>query len=269
VQLAIDDGASPILIAMGRFIVASVVFGSFLLLRRPAAPEKKDMRVFLYLAFIGIGVYYIFQYYGVQYAGPSITSILVTLMCPVMIFLMSYFKLGEVMTATQKLGLVVCTIGGYFVITNGATAFLSNWEVIVGGLFSVVCAIFWAVYTVDGKRLVKKYDPFLATAYLTIIGTVMLAPFAAAEAVATWPASFPLSFWIAALYLGLLCTVMGYVFWFKALTGLSASSTGATLYFEPVVTVIFAWIILGQGIGLITGLGGVLVLVGVVMIARS
>jgi len=80
---------------------------------------------------------------------------------------------------------------------------------------------------------------------------------------------FPTSFWIAALYLGIGCTVLGYVFWFKALTGLSASSTGATLYFEPVVTVIFAWILLGQGIGIVAGLGGILVMVGVVLISRS
>jgi drug/metabolite transporter (DMT)-like permease len=57
--------------------------------------------------------------------------------------------------------------------------------------------------------------------------------------------------------------------WFKALTGLSASTTGASLYFEPVVTVIFAYIILGQGIGWIAALGGLLVLIGVVSISRG
>jgi len=269
VQMAIDDGASPVLIAMGRFIVASVVFGTFIAVRRPHPPEKSDLKVFLYLAFIGIGIYYFFQYYGIRFAGPSITSILVTLLCPIMIFLMSYFKLGEVVSPGQKLGLVVSTIGSYFVITNGTTEFISNWEGIVGGLFAVVCALFWAMYTVDGKRIVKKYDPFVATAYLTLMGTVMLAPLAAIEAAANWPVVFPTSFWIAALYLGVGCTVLGYVFWFKALTGLSASSTGATLYFEPVVTVIFAWILLGQGIGIVAGLGGILVMVGVVLISRS
>ena len=269
VQMAIDDGASPVLIAMGRFIVASLVFGTFIAVRRPYPLEKSDLKVFLYLAFIGIGIYYFFQYYGIRFAGPSITSILVTLLCPIMIFLMSYFKLGEVVSPGQKLGLVVSTIGSYFVITNGTTEFISNWEGIVGGLFAVVCALFWAMYTVDGKRIVKKYDPFVATAYLTLMGTVMLSPLAAIEAAANWPVVFPTSFWIAALYLGIGCTVLGYVFWFKALTGLSASSTGATLYFEPVVTVIFAWILLGQGIGIVAGLGGILVMVGVVLISRS
>jgi drug/metabolite transporter (DMT)-like permease len=35
-----------------------------------------------------------------------------------------------------------------------------------------------------------------------------------------------------------------------------------------VVTIMFAWIILGQGIGWIAAVGGVLVMVGVVLVSR-
>lgn len=212
VQLAINDGASPTLIAMARFLVASSIFGGYILLRKPKMFEKADTRKFLFLAFIGIGVYYIFQYYGVKFAGPSISAILVTLLCPIMIFLMSYLRLGEKVSPVQKAGLAVSALGAYFVITGGSVAFASNWKALLGGLFGVVCAVFWAVYTVEGKRLVKKYDPFISTAYIALIGTVMLAPFAVVDAELTQPVVFPLSFFIAALYLGVLCTVIGYVF---------------------------------------------------------
>ena len=268
VEVAIRDGASPTLIAMARFLVASSIFGGYILVKKPKVFEKADTRKFLFLAFIGIGVYYIFQYYGVKLAGPAISAILVTLLCPIMIFLMSYLRLGETISPGQKAGLAVSVLGAYFVITGGSVAFASNWEALLGGLFGVVCAVFWAIYTVEGKRLVKKYDPFISTAYIALIGTVMLTPFAVAEAELTHPVVFPLSFFIAALYLGVLCTVIGYVFWFRALTGLTASSTGVTLYFEPVVTVIFSWIILGQGITWFAAMGGVLVLFGVILVSR-
>ncbi len=268
VQLAINDGATPTLIAMGRFLVASAIFGGYILLRRPKGIDKADTRLFLALAFIGIGVYYIFQYYGVKLAGPSITSILVTLLCPIMILVLSYFRLGERASSGQKLGLGVSALGSYFVITNGTTAFISDWESLLGGAFAVICAIFWAYYTVEGKKVVTKYDPLVSTAYIALIGTVMLVPFAAAEVQLSGSVDITLSYLGAILYLGILCTVVGYVFWFRALTGLTASSTGATLYFEPVVTIIFAWVILGQGIGWITAFGGVLVMVGVVLVSR-
>ncbi len=267
-QIAISDGASPVMLAMARFIIASAIFGGFLLWKRPKAPAKGDRRLFLYLAFIGIGVYYIFQYYGVKFAGPSVSSILVTLMCPIMIFLMSYLRLGEKISNPQKIGLGVSALGSYLVITDGTTALISNWQGILGGVFSIVCAVFWAIYTVEGKKIVREYDSFTSTAWLTVIGTVMLAPFAAGDAAINRPLVFPLSFWLAALYLGVLCTVIGYVVWFRALQSLSAAKTGVTLYFEPVVTVIFAWLLLNQGIGWIASLGGLLVLSGVILVSR-
>lgn len=268
VDIAISDGALPTVIAMGRWIVASAIFGVFLLWKRPSGLDRSDRRMFLVLAFIGVGIYYIFQYYGVKLAGPAISAILVTLLCPIMIFLMSYLRLGERITAAQKLGLGISAVGSYFVITDGTVEFLSNWEAMLGGLFGVICAIFWAVYTVEGKKLVKKYDPFVSTAYIALMGTIMLTPFAALDAGFNQPIVFPPSFFVAILYLGVLCTVVGYVFWFRALTGLSASSTGATLYFEPLVTVVFAWLILGEGIGWVAGFGGVLVMLGVLLVSR-
>src|SRR5512136_2895330 len=107
VQAAIEDGSSPVMIAMARWIIASSIFGAYLIVRRPPRPQRSDMPLFLALAFIGVGVYYIFQYYGVQFAGASISSILVTLLCPVIIFLVSYFKLGEDIGPAQATGLVL------------------------------------------------------------------------------------------------------------------------------------------------------------------
>jgi len=268
VQIAINDGASPIMIAMARFLVASSIFGVYFLVKRPRLQEKPDLRTFVFLAFIGVGIYYVLQYYGVKLAGPAISSILVTLLCPIMIFSMSFFRLGERLTAIQKIGLVVSAVGSFFVITNGNLAFIENWQGIVGGAFGVGCAVLWAIYTVEGKRLVRKYEPFTATAYVSLMGTAMLAPIAALDLAFLGPSEFPLTLLIAALYLGVLCTAVGYVLWFKALTGLTASSTGATLYAEPVVTIIFAWILLGTGIGWTAAAGGVLVLVGVFLVSR-
>ena len=269
VKLAVDDGASPVMIAMARFIVASTIFGGFIVWRRPKWPDRSDLRTFLFLAFVGIGVYYFFQYYGVKLAGPAISAILVTLLSPVIIFLLSRIRLGERMSSQQKTGLGVATVGAFLVITDGSFSIISNEAQIVGGLFGVVCAVFWALYTVEGKRIAMKYDSFASTAFLALMGTAMLVPLTVAETSINGPAQFPPSFFLAAVYLGVLCTVVGYVLWFKALNGLTASATGASLYFEPVVTVVFAYIILGQGIGWIAAFGGALVLLGVVSITRG
>jgi drug/metabolite transporter (DMT)-like permease len=268
VDIAIREGSSPSMMAMARFIVASSIFLGYLILRRPPRLAKVDRRKFLFLAFIGIGVYYTFQYYGVKLAGASISSIIVMLVCPVAIFAISAWKYKESVSHVQKLGLAVSGVGCFLVITNGSLAFASNKEVIVGGLLGVVSAVLWAVYTLEGRNVVKKYDPMTSTAYITILGTFMAVPFAAADATMTGQ-SFPLSFFLAALYLGVLCTVIGYVFWYTALTGLDARTTGSVLYFEPVVTVMVAWAVLGEMIGWVSAVGSFVTLIGVVILSRK
>ncbi len=269
VDVAIEDGASPILIAMARWAFASAIFGFYVVWKRPKSIQRSDLRGFVALAFIGVGVYYVFQYYGVQLAGPSVSAILVTLLCPIIIFILSYARFGERVSNVQKIGLGVSTTGAYLVITNGSFSFISNRDEVIGGVFGVICAVFWALYTIGGKQLLRRYDPVSSTAYISFLGTIMLVPFAIGDVKLAGKLAFPMSFWIAAVYLSVLCTVLGYVFWFRALTGLSASATGVTLYFEPLVTVIFAWLILGQTLGWFAALGGVLVLFGVLLISRG
>lgn len=267
VDIAISEGSSPIMLAMARFVVASSILGAYLLWKKPEGIRKQDTKLFMVLAFIGIGVYYIFQYYGVKWAGPTVSVILVTLLCPVMIFAFTLRRLKEGVTPAQKAGLGISVAGSLMVITDGTMAIISDWEQVVGGIFGVICAIFWALYTVEGKQLVKRYDPIVSTAYITLFGTVMLLPFALADAFVVGQA-YPLSFFLCALYLGVLCTVVGYVFWFRALTGLEAYATGASLYFEPVVTLVFAYVLLGEGIGIVAGVGSIITLVGVVLVSR-
>lgn len=268
VDVAIRDGSSPSMIAMARFIVASSIFLGYLIVRRPKGLAKEDRRTFLFLAFIGIGVYYTFQYYGVKLAGASISSIVVMLLCPVAIFAISSWKYKEGVTHAEKLGLAISGVGCFLVITDGSLAFASNLDIIIGGLFGVVCAVFWAVYTLQGRDVVKKYNPMTSTAYITILGTLMAVPFAVGDAAATGQ-SFPPSFFAAALYLGVLCTVVGYVFWYTALTGLDARTTGSVLYFEPLVTVVVAWTVLGEMIGWVSAIGSIVTVVGVVILSRK
>ncbi|MCJ7607355.1 MAG: DMT family transporter [Thermoplasmata archaeon] len=269
VDVAIRDGASPVMIAMGRFLVASAIFGAYVVWKRPRVPEASDRRRFLLLAFIGIGVYYIFQFYGVKFAGPSVSSILIFLLSPIMIFILSSYRLGERSTPPQKVGLVLSAAGAFMVITDGNPSFAGEWTAVLGGLLGVICAAFWAIYTVEGKKVVGKYDPVASTAQITLLGTMMLAPFAVADSSLTGQSAFPISFFVAALYLGVLCTVVGYVFWFRALEGLSASSTGVTMYFIPLATVLFGWLLLDIEVGMVAAIGGIFVTAGVVLVSRN
>jgi drug/metabolite transporter (DMT)-like permease len=80
--------------------------------------------------------------------------------------------------------------------------------------------------------------------------------------------SIPWDGWVAILFLGIFCSGLAYIFWYDALKDLPVAQTGAFLYFEPIVTVIVASIVLAEPLLLASAIGGITILVGVWLVNR-
>jgi len=74
--------------------------------------------------------------------------------------------------------------------------------------------------------------------------------------------------WIAITFLGVFCSGIAYIFWYDALKILPVAQTGAFLYFEPIITVIVAAIVLREAILLASLVGGITILIGVWLVNR-
>jgi drug/metabolite transporter (DMT)-like permease len=69
--------------------------------------------------------------------------------------------------------------------------------------------------------------------------------------------------WLAIGFLGIFCSGFAYVFWYDALQEIPAGQLGVFLYLEPLVTVLFAALLLNEAILFSSLLGGFLILSGV------
>src|SRR5262245_46429080 len=72
--------------------------------------------------------------------------------------------------------------------------------------------------------------------------------------------------WLAVLFLGLLCSGAGYLFWYGALERVSATRVAAFLYLEPLVTLAAAVALLGEPVIPATVVGGALLIGGVLLV---
>ena len=75
--------------------------------------------------------------------------------------------------------------------------------------------------------------------------------------------------WLSIGFLGVFCSGFAYIFWYDALRDVSASQVGSLLYLEPLVAVVVAFFLLGEGLFLAAILGGALILLGVWLVNRS
>jgi drug/metabolite transporter (DMT)-like permease len=75
--------------------------------------------------------------------------------------------------------------------------------------------------------------------------------------------------WLAAAFLGIVCSGLAYVAWYDALKKHTASQVGVFLYIEPLVTLGIAAILLEEVITFVSVAGGVSILLGVWLVNRK
>jgi drug/metabolite transporter (DMT)-like permease len=276
VKTLLLQGLTPIAIATFRFLVAGALFLAALLVQKVRRPlnsavfEGKDVLMFVGLSLVGVTFFFIAQCVGIELAGASVASILVCFLSPILIALFSVRIFNEALTRRQFLGLAVAGIGTLVVITGGTMDLRSSVPTfLLGSLILLLTPILWASYSLGGKRLTEKYSPFLVVAYVNIIGGLFLVPFSLAENSLHGILTLSLQAWGAILYLAVTCSFIGYFIWFHVMNRVKAAVTSSFLFAEPLVTVLFATVFIGEAITPLISIGGLLIFTGVLLITRK
>jgi drug/metabolite transporter (DMT)-like permease len=276
VKVILQDNLTPIAIATFRFMVAGTLFVAALALikfrRRQyrVLVERKDMLRLLLLGLMGVTFFFIAQYSGIQLAGASIASIFVCLLAPILISFLSARIFKEKLSKRNLLGVGIAAFGTFSVIVGGTISVEGNTtSFAVGSLILLSTPLMWAVYTLVGKKVMEKYDPFLVVAYVNILGAVCLIPFSVAENSISQVFSLNLSEWSAILYLAITCSLLGYFIWFRIMNQVKAAVASSFLFAEPLITVIFAAVFVQEQITLFTIAGGLLIFGGVFLVSNK
>jgi len=101
------------------------------------------------------------------------------------------------------------------------------------------------------------------------LGWIMLAPFFVLERGWHQYASLTTPGWIALLFLAIVCSGIAYLLWYEAVARLETSRVASFLYLEPLVTAVGASVLLAEPVRLITVIGGLLLLGGVMLVQRA
>lgn len=267
-----QEGLTPVSIATFRFLVAGVLFLVALLVNKARKPEYKFRvekgyaKTLVFLSLSGVTLFFIVQYTGIQMAGASIAAILVCLLSPVLISIFSMRMFGERLARKQVAGIGVAAVGTFTVVAGGAWDVQGNIGFLLGSLVLLLTPLMWAGYTLLGKKMMEKYDPFLIVAYVNILGGLLLVPFSLAENSFHLISAIGLRSWLLILFLAFTCSLVGYSIWFYVLKRVRAAVASSFLFAEPVVTALFATTFVGEEITLFAIGGGILVFIGVLLV---
>ena len=267
----------PIEIFALRLALGIPFLGGVLLLRRVRVRfERRDLRALLAGGAI-FTTHFLIQIQGLTTTTASNTGWIISV-SPLVLAVLSFAVLGERLGRSAVAGIVVATCGVLLLVSRGHIADVA-WLRSTGDWLVLGSAVTWACYTVATRDLTRRRNPLAVTFGILIVAavfTILLLTWAGVSA-STSVLSADLSRVqnlsprgiLALLYLGIPGLALGQWFWQEGVAALGASRAGVFLYLEPIATILLAVPLLGEPFGLVTALGGGLVLAGVYLGQRG
>ncbi|WP_096199625.1 DMT family transporter [Bacillus sp. FJAT-45350] len=258
------ESFEPATVAFLRFFGAVILLFPIMWVmdKEKIKPSMKDWGMFALLGLTGIAIYNICFFLASKHA-PVIKSSLFIATNPVLIVLFSAMFLKERITRNHIIGMIVALFGVAFIITDGQL--LSIFEIGFQGIdvILLMAVITWALYSVLGKVVLKKYSAIVSTTYAVAFGTVFLLPFALVETSWSDVQSASLEAWISIAHMSIFVTVISFIIYYHGIKQVGAAKASIFINVMPVSAVIMATIFLGETFTIAHGIGAILVLTGV------
>ena len=246
-----------------RFLVASIVMLSVMLLTKNFSFSFSKKRLVLFLGVVN-GVAYLLEYVGMVFTTASKSSLFINLSA-VWVALLSPIVLREHLGAKKTIGVTVSIFGVLLMTTNLDFAFLTQGGV-VGDVLVLGAGGAWALFMVYNKPLVEASKSLVLPMTLLLFATLLpLLPFAPSSFVAL--TSLPPEAWLIILYTAVLCWVVPYYFYLRALRHISPITSAVILLTEIIVAVAMSVFWLGEVFTVFSGLGAILVVIAILLVS--
>lgn len=260
----------PVRFGMGVLILtAANLRKSFRPIRLEAMPKLA------LLGFLGITLHSWLQATGLQTVAATVTAWVIATI-PVFVAILGWAILGERLSLLRFGGIALAASGAVIVVSGGdIRALLAGRVGTVGDILIGISALNWAIFTVLSKRVLRSEAHHLSEGEPGQGGAIRMMLYVMAFG---WIFSLPgMIFdkgwlelqtlspqgWWALVFLGVACSGLAYLFWYEALDRIAATQAGVFLYFEPLVTAVVAWPLLGEVMTSVVAFGGAAILFGV------
>jgi drug/metabolite transporter (DMT)-like permease len=250
---------SPGSLALFRYLIASVVLGGMLVAIRLPLPRRQDWPQLALVGLFGVATYNLTLNFGSQYIKAGSAAFLVQT-APLFTAIFAVLLLGERVTAMAFVGMGIGFAGALMIF------FGEGKEVALepASLLILLAAVAFSLFFITQKPLLARYSAIQVITAAVWIGTVMMVPFGLdmGSEVADAPAS---AIWVV-VFLGVFPAALAYAAWAYALSRIPASKAGSFLYIGGPTTVLIAWVWLDEVPSLVSLIGGIVALTGVVIV---
>ena len=280
-KLLLLSGLTAAQIFTLRFIIAYVSLMVFSLSRKShrwMADTWRDELLIVGLGLAGGSLYFLTENEAMNYTTTTNTSLIVCL-CPLFATaLIGAVYKTERLRPSQLLGTLLAAVGVIVVVLNGH--FVLHLSPLGDSLAFAAC-LCWAVYSLLMIPANRRYDVVFITRKVFFYGLLSMIPYYLWVSPAEFnlsilhifnpanPQSFNPAILLNLLFLGFIASMLCFVAWNWAMKQIGAVTATNYVYINPVTTIVFAWLILGEQITVFFLLGTVLIIAGMYLADRK
>lgn len=251
----------PMTLGFIRFAIASTLL--FLIVKigkYDHSIEKSDIKHMISTAIFGITLYFFFENNGIKYTNASIASLIIA-GTPIFTLIGDRIVYKTKLNRVSILAVTINILGVIFIVGKNSRSILNGSG--IGYLFMLGAVISWVAFSLLSKKLYTKYSSLVITFYQSIFGTIMFFPFIFFEKnrfdIITKEAI------IHILILAVFASAVAMILYTKSMEQLGPFVSSLYLNLIPLVTLLFAFLLLGEKLSFNEFIGGGLILVSVII----
>ncbi len=256
---------APAAVVFWRYFLMGAVLVLICLATRQSLKIPSEYRlVVLLTGFFSMGIYMVLFFEGVKRA-PAGESAIILATNPIMVGVMSMILGREPKSVARVLGSVVALAGVALVVLGrpGAlTVSKETHERLVGDLLLFLSAFAWAASVILAKPVSAHIKPLPLFTMSMLGGLPVVLLYGWSAAMSTNWASFSTWQWVNFAQIALGSGVIAMVFYYRGVAELPASVASLHQFLVPVLTTLFAAMILHERLAWVQGVGVAILLFG-------
>jgi len=250
------DQILPLTFLAYRFFLAAFVLYVIFWKRSKNINKTILKKGFIIGIFLFLG--YAFQTVGLKYTT-AIKAGFITGLSVVLVPIISHFFIKEKINRNSVIGVIFAFIGLWFL--NYSSSFSFN----LGDFLVLLCAISFAMHIISVGLYTKKMDyvPLVIVQLTTVFVLCLLIAI-----IFERPAlhlSYSPNVWWSIVLTGVFATALAFYMQNRFQRYSTATKTAIIFSGEPIFSAMFAYLLLGEKVGLIAWIGGLLIILGMIV----
>lgn len=252
-------------VGLGRALVAGALAGALLLLLRERVPRRDQLGR---IALVAAGVVFGFPLLMALALRdvPSAHGAVIVGLLPAATAVMAVLRAGErpskAFWFASTIGLVCVVL---FAVVEGAGALRA------ADLYAIAAVLLGAVGYAEGGALAREIGGWRVISWALVLSVPVL-PVVAVALLRTGPIdglSGSVSAWLGFAYVSVFSMLLGFFAWYRGLAEGGVARVSQVQLSQPVLTLIWSTLLLGEQVGILTVLAAALVLASVALTQRT